>query len=220
MSEHVVVVGGGMVAHRFVEALRARDTEGAYRVTVVAEEDRAPYDRVGLSAFFSGSTPEDLTLGDPAQWESPATTLRTGSRAVSLDREAQSVTTADGTTLAYDHLVLATGSYAWVPPVPGADLAGGGTASATKRPDELADADRVCTCNSVTAGRIRDAVRGGCASVADVAARTRASTGCGDCASVVQALISSGTPTDNTSSETVTDSTTETGAKALVRSQP
>jgi assimilatory nitrate reductase electron transfer subunit len=73
----------------------------------------------------------------------------------------------------------------------------------------------VCTCNSVTAGRIRDAVRSGCASVADVAAATRASTGCGDCASVVQALISSGTPT-----EIVTDSTTETGAKALVRSQP
>jgi len=94
-------------------------------------------------------------------------------------------------------------------------LAGGGRASATKRPHELADADRVCTCNSVTAGRIRDAVRGGCATVADVAARTRASTGCGDCAPVVQALISSESPT-----ETVTESTTETGAKSLVRSQP
>ena len=71
MSEHVVVVGGGMVAHRFVEALRARDTEGVYRVTVVAEEDRAPYDRVGLSAFFSGSTPDDLLLGDPTLWDDP-----------------------------------------------------------------------------------------------------------------------------------------------------
>ena len=56
MTEHVVVIGGGMVAHRVVEALRARDTEGAFRVTVLAEEARAPYDRVGLSAFFSGST--------------------------------------------------------------------------------------------------------------------------------------------------------------------
>lgn len=88
MSEHVVVVGGGMVAHRFVEALTARDTGSAFHVTVVAEEDRAPYDRVGLSAFFSGSTPEDLTLGDPSLWESSGTTLRTGSRRVARPRRA------------------------------------------------------------------------------------------------------------------------------------
>ena len=124
MSEHVVVVGGGMVAHRFVEALRARDTEGAYRVTVVAEEDRAPYDRVGLSAFFSGSTPDDLLLGDPTMWDDPSVTLRLSTAATGIDRAAGVVTTADGGCHAYDHLVLATGSYAWVPPVPGADAAG------------------------------------------------------------------------------------------------
>ena len=73
-------------------------------------------------------------------------------------------------------------------------LAGGGTASVAKRPEELADEDRVCTCNSVSAGRIREAVRGGCASVADVAAATRASTGCGDCAGVVGALVAARPP--------------------------
>ncbi len=73
-------------------------------------------------------------------------------------------------------------------------LAGGGTASAAKRPEELADDDRVCTCNSVSAGRIRDAVHGGCASVAEVAAATRASTGCGDCAGVVGALVAAPPP--------------------------
>ncbi len=51
-------------------------------------------------------------------------TLRTGARAVAVDRAARSVTTADGGAVDFDHLVLATGSYAWVPPVPGADLAG------------------------------------------------------------------------------------------------
>ncbi len=71
MSEHVVVVGGGMVAHRFVEALRSRDTGSAFSVTVLAEEDRAPYDRVGLSAFFSGSTPEQLALGTPSSGTTP-----------------------------------------------------------------------------------------------------------------------------------------------------
>ena len=73
-------------------------------------------------------------------------------------------------------------------------LAGGGTASVAKRPEELADEDRVCTCNWVTAGRIREAVHGGCRSVADVAAETRASTGCGDCAGVVGALVTAATP--------------------------
>ena len=68
-------------------------------------------------------------------------------------------------------------------------LAGGGPASAAKRPEELADADRVCTCNSVSAGRIRDAVRAGCRTRADVAAATRAGTGCGDCAGVVEGLV-------------------------------
>jgi assimilatory nitrate reductase electron transfer subunit len=70
----------------------------------------------------------------------------------------------------------------------------GGTAGAVRRPEELADDDRVCTCNSVSAGRIRDAVRGGCASVAEVAAATRASTGCGDCAGLVGALVTAATP--------------------------
>ncbi len=124
MSEHVVVVGGGMVAHRFVEALRTRDTASAFSVTVLGEEERAPYDRVGLSAFFSGSTPEELALGDPSLWADPLVSLRTGARAVSVDRGTRSVTTADGAAVRYDHLVLATGSFAWVPPVPGADLAG------------------------------------------------------------------------------------------------
>ncbi|MBM6404980.1 nitrite reductase large subunit [Phycicoccus sp. CSK15P-2] len=124
MTEHVVVVGGGMVAHRFVEALRARDTEGAYAVTVLAEEPRAPYDRVGLSAFFSGTAPEDLALGDPALWEDPLVALRLGDPATGLDRDARTVTTASGDAVGYDHLVLATGSYAWVPPLPGADLPG------------------------------------------------------------------------------------------------
>ena len=89
-------------------------------------------------------------------------------------------------------------------------LAGGGPASVAKRPEELADTDRVCTCNSVSAGRIREAVRGGCSSVADVAAATRASTGCGDCAGVVGALVAATEPAPEP------DQTVE---KTLVRSE-
>ncbi|MGL4745762.1 MAG: (2Fe-2S)-binding protein, partial [Dermatophilaceae bacterium] len=70
-------------------------------------------------------------------------------------------------------------------------LTGANSVAAHRDPGDLADDDRVCTCNSVSAGRVRDAVRAGCASVADVARETRASTGCGDCASVVAGLLAS-----------------------------
>lgn len=122
--KHIVVVGGGMVAHRFVEALRARDTEGQYRVTVCAEEPRRPYDRVALTSYFTGRDPDDLELGDPALWDDPAVTLRRDHRVVRIDRDARTVTAADGSTLDYDHLVLATGTYAWMPPMKGTDLPG------------------------------------------------------------------------------------------------
>ncbi len=122
--KHIVVVGGGMVAHRFVEALRARDSEGLYRVTVCAEEPRRPYDRVALTSYFTGRDPDELELGDRALWDDPLVTLRRDHRIVGIDREARTVTAADGSTLTYDHLVLATGTYAWMPPMKGTDLPG------------------------------------------------------------------------------------------------
>jgi nitrite reductase (NADH) large subunit len=119
---HVVVVGGGMVAHRLVEALR--DRGAGWTVEVFAEEPRAPYDRVALTTYFSGRDPADLALGDPGLWEDPAVTLHRGEQVTAVDREARTVTTAGGRTVGYDALVLATGSFAAVPPVEGKDLPG------------------------------------------------------------------------------------------------
>ncbi len=123
-DRHLVVVGGGMVAHRLVEALRSRDREGLWSVTLLAEEPRAPYDRVALTSYFSGRDPDDLALGDPALWRDPLVRLRRGVAATSVDRDARLLTLSDGGTLTYDALVLATGSSASVPPVPGHDLPG------------------------------------------------------------------------------------------------
>ncbi|WP_020576165.1 nitrite reductase large subunit NirB [Actinopolymorpha alba] len=120
----LVVIGNGMVGQRFVEALRARDEAGQWQVTVLAEEQRPAYDRVGLSAFFSGATPEELSLVPEGFYDhDPAITLRLGAPAVSIDRERRVVRTATEEH-PYDALVLATGSYAFVPPVPGHDLPG------------------------------------------------------------------------------------------------
>jgi len=115
MTERVVVVGYGMVGHRFVEALRARDTEGRYEVTVLAEEARPAYDRVRLSSWFDGE-PLELPAVDGVR-------TRLGEPALAIDPAARTVTTAAG-EYGFDRLVLATGSYPFVPPVPGRDLMG------------------------------------------------------------------------------------------------
>ena len=123
-ARHVVVVGGGMVAHRLVEALRQRDTGIQYRITVLAEEPRLPYDRVALTSYFSGRDPHDLSLGDPELWEDPAVTLRKGVKVTSIDTTGRTVTTGRGELIEYDELVLATGSSAFVPPVKNSDAQG------------------------------------------------------------------------------------------------
>lgn len=123
-ARRLVVVGGGMVAQRLVEALRDRDGEGTWRVTLLAEEPRAPYDRVALSSYFSGRDPDSLALGDPALWADPRITLVRGAAVVAVDRSACTATTADGREWPYDALVLATGSAPFRPPIEGMDLPG------------------------------------------------------------------------------------------------
>lgn len=122
MTKHIVVVGGGMVAHRFVDAALSRATSPV-SLTVFAEEDRLPYDRVALSSYFSGRAPEDLTLA-PDIWDDERVTMHLSSPVVSIDRARRVVATAQGHEVIYDELVMATGSYAWVPPVTGADSRG------------------------------------------------------------------------------------------------
>ncbi|MFC9967241.1 nitrite reductase large subunit NirB [Nocardia ignorata] len=118
----VVVVGHGMVGHRFVEALRSRDDAGQWRVVVLSEEKLPAYDRVGLSYYVGNWNPDDLALPGNMYEGDELVELRLGQRGESIDRAAKTVTTSTGDVIAYDALVMATGSYAFVPPVPGHDL--------------------------------------------------------------------------------------------------
>ncbi|MDP5311810.1 nitrite reductase large subunit NirB [Streptomyces poriferorum] len=123
----IVVVGHGMVGQRFLEALADRGltaSAGTARVVVLCEEPRPAYDRVQLTSYFSGKTPEDLSLVEQGFMEQHGFELRIGDPAESLDREARTVTARSGETFRYDTLVLATGSYPFVPPVPGKDTEG------------------------------------------------------------------------------------------------
>ncbi|MBD8080343.1 nitrite reductase large subunit NirB [Cellulosimicrobium arenosum] len=113
-----------MVAQRLVEALRARDDAGAWRISVFAEEPRKPYDRVALTSYFSARDPEELTLGDPALWDDELVTLHRDCKVTEIDRQARTVTDRLGRVHAYDELVLATGSSAAMPPIPGNELPG------------------------------------------------------------------------------------------------
>ncbi|MDN3351418.1 nitrite reductase large subunit NirB [Actinomadura sp. DC4] len=117
MAQHLVVAGHGPAAYRLVEAVRERDTDGRWQITVVGEEPRPAYDRVALTSYLT----EGADLAYPAHGE--RVRVRTGERVASVDRAARTVTTSDGRVLGYDALVLATGSVPFVPPVPGAETA-------------------------------------------------------------------------------------------------
>ncbi|MGP3947536.1 nitrite reductase large subunit NirB [Streptomyces sp. 7N604] len=120
----IVLVGHGMVGQRFLEALADRGVTERARVVVLCEEPRPAYDRVQLTSYFSGTTPDGLSLVEPDFMERHGIELHLGDPAESIDREARTVTSRAGLVIAYDTLVLATGSYPFVPPVPGKDATG------------------------------------------------------------------------------------------------
>lgn len=116
----VVVVGNGMVGHHYVEQLVASEIEA--QVTVIGGETRPAYDRVHLSEVFSGRSPEDLALTTKDHYREIGVDAHFGDAVASIDRDSKTVTTDSGKQYAYDKLVLATGSYPFVPPVKGNDL--------------------------------------------------------------------------------------------------
>ncbi|WP_329227682.1 nitrite reductase large subunit NirB [Streptomyces canus] len=120
----IVLVGHGMVGQRFLEALAERGMTATHRVVVLCEEPRPAYDRVALTSYFSGKTPEDLSMTDMEFIETHGIELYVGDPAVAVDREAKKVTAKSGQVFEYETLVLATGSYPFVPPVPNKDAEG------------------------------------------------------------------------------------------------
>ena len=120
----VVVVGNGMVGLRFCEKLVEFDTTGMYRVVTFCEEPRAAYDRVGLTTFFAHRDAEKLMLARREWYQEHGIELHIGDRACSIDRNRQRVKSERGVELDYDIVVLATGSFPFVPPVPGIDKRG------------------------------------------------------------------------------------------------
>ncbi|MFT3904698.1 MAG: nitrite reductase large subunit NirB [Steroidobacteraceae bacterium] len=120
--EKLVVIGHGMVGQRLLEQLES--AAATFEVTVLCEEPRPAYDRVHLTSFFSDKSAEDLSLVPAGFFERAGFALQLNARATRIDRDARIVHTSTGQQLPYDKLVLATGSYAFVPPVPGKERSG------------------------------------------------------------------------------------------------
>jgi len=123
MPEKIIVVGNGMVGHRFCEELLERGLTAENHVIVFGGEARPAYDRVHLSSWFAAE-PVDLTLQDEAWYRAGGIELSLGDPVIAIDREARTITTASGRCQAYDRLILATGSSAFMPPLPGMDRRG------------------------------------------------------------------------------------------------
>jgi nitrite reductase (NADH) large subunit len=116
-KQRLVVIGNGMVGQRFLEALVTQSA--AFDITVFCEEPRPAYDRVQLTSYFSGKSAADLSVVPEGFFAKHGITLRLGDRALAVDREQRRVHASRGDEIPYDYLLLATGSYPFVPPVAG-----------------------------------------------------------------------------------------------------
>lgn len=115
----LVVIGNGMVGHHFIERAIEQGLHDQFEIHVFAEEDRPAYDRVYLSSYFEHKDVSKLNLVDLSRYEDAQIQLHLNQRITNIDAANQCISTEDGTQIDYAELVLATGSYPFVPPIPG-----------------------------------------------------------------------------------------------------
>jgi NADPH-dependent 2,4-dienoyl-CoA reductase/sulfur reductase-like enzyme/nitrite reductase/ring-hydroxylating ferredoxin subunit len=117
----IMIVGGGAAGFAAAEMLRREQFDG--EITMLSNDAAPPVDRPNLSKdYLAGSAPEDwLPLRPDDFYAESGIDLRLKTDVGSIDPEARHVTLADGKTLPYDRLLLATGTEPVRLPIPGAD---------------------------------------------------------------------------------------------------
>jgi nitrite reductase (NADH) large subunit len=123
-KQNLVVIGNGMVGHKFLERMVGKGATQNWTLITFCEESRVAYDRVNLSSFFNGSTAEDLSLVEPNFYQDNGIEIYVGDKANRIDPTLKRVVSEKGVVIQYDKLVLATGSYPFVPPIQGKDTEG------------------------------------------------------------------------------------------------
>ncbi|UJF17176.1 nitrite reductase large subunit NirB [Vibrio sp. SS-MA-C1-2] len=116
---NIVIVGNGMVGHRYVEELVEKTGLDNFNITIFCEEPRIAYDRVHLSSYFSHHTADELSLVKENFYQKHGVEVLLKERAINIDREKQIVYSNSGREVSYDTLIMATGSYPWIPPIKG-----------------------------------------------------------------------------------------------------
>ena len=120
----IIVIGNGMCSYKFCEKLVAKNSTHQFTIVVFGEEIRPAYDRVHLSEFFSGKSAEDLSLASTEWYTSNNIRLHLGDPVKNIDRNNKIIYSHSGITESYDYLVMATGSSAFVPSIPGVEKEG------------------------------------------------------------------------------------------------
>jgi nitrite reductase (NADH) large subunit len=123
-KKNLIVIGNGMVGHKFLELMIAKGATQKWNLITFCEEPRVAYDRVNLSGYFSGKTAADLSLVEPGLYQENGIQIHIGDKAVAIEREQKTVSSANGLTVPYDKIVLATGSSPFVPPIKGNEISG------------------------------------------------------------------------------------------------
>jgi nitrite reductase (NADH) large subunit len=127
MTRQLVIIGNGMAGARTVEEILARGGGDQFAITVFGDEPYGNYNRIMLSNVLAGVEDEaGIFLNDLSWYADNSITLHTGRRIARIDRHAKRVYADDGTATRYDKLIIATGSRAFVPPVPGIHRPGRG----------------------------------------------------------------------------------------------
>ncbi|MFT5722808.1 MAG: nitrite reductase (NADH) large subunit [Motiliproteus sp.] len=120
-KQSVIVVGNGMVGHQFIESLLQSDRSTEYQIITFSEEPRVAYDRMHLTDFFKTRSAEPLAMTTLETYQRQGVSVHLDDKVIAIDCAAKTVTSARGETLSYDKLVLATGSFPFVPPIEGND---------------------------------------------------------------------------------------------------
>ncbi|CDR27721.1 nitrite reductase large subunit NirB [Staphylococcus schweitzeri] len=122
VKQKLVMIGNGMAGIRTIEEILERAND-LYDITVIGKEPYPNYNRIMLSNILQNKMTVEETIMNPYEWyEEHDIKLITNDPVVEVDRENQSVTTANGIEVVYDKLIFATGSKAFVIPVPGSTL--------------------------------------------------------------------------------------------------
>ena len=120
-EKRVVVIGNGMVGSKFCDKIIAKSEK--ILITVFGEERIRAYDRVHLTDYFKKSL-DELYLTSKEWYDEHNIALHLNDPVVEIDRKAKIVRSASGLMVSYDYLIMATGSAAFVPPIPGVDKDG------------------------------------------------------------------------------------------------